>query len=152
MSPRKKRLNLRVLLKLAEKYRLEAEKCLEARAYLAGLVSVRAALEAMLYSRLLVGILDWSAKELRKFGITVRNEVVELPEETRLWELIEEAHKARCLDRTGFAAATRIRKWGNKIHCAEVAGGTRLPSISRRNLEARLDDLDVVIEQIGNSL
>ena len=56
------RVNWSLLLKLVQKYKKEAEICLESKAYYAGLVSLRAALETILIARFLLELFDWSKK------------------------------------------------------------------------------------------
>ena len=148
----KRRFNWNLLWKLVDKYHENAKRSLRAGAYYAGLVSVRAALETMLYARFLMEPLDWNTEELDDYGITVEGDMIEVPEDLRLHELIEEAYRQGLLSKSGYEAANRIRHWGNMIHCSRVAGGTRLPSVSRRNVEARLDDLDIVFEQLQRTL
>ncbi len=148
----RKRFNWNLLIKLVHKYRADAEKCLDSGAYFAGLVSVRAVLETMFIARFLLEMLDWPTKDLKKYGITVKDDIIEVPEDVKLMELIQEAYNIGLINKSGYSAANRIRKWGNKIHCAQVAGGTKLPSISRRNVEARLNDLAIVSEQLVRAL
>jgi len=145
---KRKRFNWNSLLKLGDKYRTDAEKCLRSRAYFAGLVAVRAALETMLIARFLLEVMEWSTKKRKQFGITVRHNVIEVHGEVRLYELIHEAYRQGLIDKSGWEAANRIREWGNKIHCGQVAGGKKLPVISGRNLKARLNDLNVVYDQL----
>lgn len=149
---KRKRFNWKLLIKLVNRYRADAEKCLEIGAYFAGLVSVRAALETMLIARFTLELLDEPQVELDEYGITVENDIVEIPGYVKLIELIQEARNQGLLSRSGYAAANRIRKWGNKIHCAQVAGGSKLPSIGRKNLQARLNDLNIVSEQLLRTL
>jgi len=59
------------LLKLVNKYRTEAEQCLASGSYFAGLVSVRAALEAVLVARYLLHLYDCSEGELSKYGLRI---------------------------------------------------------------------------------
>lgn len=139
-------------MKLVHKYRADAEKCLDSGAYFAGLVSIRAALETILISRFLLEVLEWPDRDLMEYGISVQGDIVEVPEDVKLKELIQEAYNQDLLNKSGYKAAERIREWGNKIHCAQVARGTRLPSISKRNIEARLNDLAIVSEQLEKTL
>jgi len=144
----KKYINWELLLKLVHKYRDEAEKCLDSEIYLAGLVSVRAALESLLQSRFLLELFEWSEEELKKYNIVISNNRIEIPSMPNLKTLIDEAYKSKLISKTGFDAAHRIRKWGNKIHPERIANMTRLPKIGRRNLKARLKDLDLVVKQM----
>jgi len=136
-----KRLNWKLLLKLVEKYKDEAELCLNFGAYYAGLVCMRAALEAILYARFLC-----------ELNIKITDNTVKIPEIAKLSELIYQAYEDGLLTKHGFEAAERIRRYGNKIHCTQVAGGKRLPSISKRNLKARLNDLEIVVKDLLKSL
>jgi len=149
---RRIRFNWNLLLRLVHKYQSDAEKCLESGAYFAGLVSVRAALETLLISRFLLEVLDWSESELEGCGITVKNELIEVKGLVTLKEIIEAIYEIGLLSKSGLNAAERIRVWGNKIHCDQVAGDERLPRIGRRNLEARLNDFDTVSEQLVQTL
>lgn len=63
---KRKRFNWNVLLRLVDKYRDDVERCLDAGAYFAGLVSVRAALETVLYARFLFELFDCDPAELKK--------------------------------------------------------------------------------------
>ncbi len=144
--------NWNLLLKLVDKYRTDAEKCLESGAYFAGLAAVRAALETMLFARFLLEMFGQSDEYLSKHGVVVKNDIIEVPEDVSLWDLIKAAKDQDLLTESGYKAAQRIREWGNKIHCSRVAGGSRLPNISRRNLEARLNDLSFVSEQLLRTL
>ena len=145
----KKHINWDLLLKLVQKYRNEAEICLNSKAYFAGLVSVRAALETILIARFLLELFDWSENDLQKYDITITNDSeIELSWVPNLKTLIDEAYKQKLLTKIGYDAAHRIRKYGNKIHSVEVANMKRLPNISSRNLNARLKDLDLVINQL----
>jgi len=150
----RERFNFNLLERLTEKYEVDARRCLKSRAYFGGLVCVRAALETMLLARFLLELFEWCEHELKQYGITVDEEggVIEGVERIRLSELVKEAHKQGLLNKSGFEAAERIRAWGNKIHCARVAGGNRLPALSGRNLDARLDDLAVVARQLLDKL
>lgn len=79
-------------------------------------------------------------------------ELIEIPPLPVLKTLIEEAYKAELITKTGYYAAHRIREWGNRIHPERVADQQSLPKIGPRNLNARLRDLDLVIDQLLNTL
>ncbi|OAG28296.1 hypothetical protein [Thermodesulfatator autotrophicus] len=137
------------MLKLVQKYRNEAEICLNSKAYFAGLVSTRAALETILMARFLLELFDWSEKDLKKYNITITDDnEIYLSRIPNLKTLIDETYKAKLITKTGYNAAHRIREWGNKIHSVKVTNMKRLPNISSRNLNARLKDLDLVIDQL----
>ena len=144
--------NFELLRRVIHKYQEDAERCLQSRAYFAGLVAVRAALETALILRLLLELYDFSDIELRKCGLEVAGDTIKLPGKLNLKELIQTAYEANWINQSGFAAAERIRKWGNRIHCSRVASGKKLPAIGRRNLEARLNDLDIVSKQLLRTL
>lgn len=142
------------LLKLANRYRCEAEQCLASESYFAGLVSVRAALEAVLIARYLLELFDWSEEELSEYGLRIdetKNLIgnVSLP---ILKELIEQAYTDGLIRKSGRKAAHRIREWGNKIHPERVVIQSTLPRVGRKNLEARLKDLDMAIDQLMRTL
>jgi hypothetical protein len=152
MKRKRERLNWELLLKLTGRYRKDAERCLKSGAYFAGLVSVRAALEAILYARFLLELFDMPAKERKELGIKVKGNFIEIPEGASLYELIYTAHKSGLLTKEGFEAAERIRKWGNKIHCSQVANKEKLPRIDKRHLQARLDDFAIVSKELFESI
>ena len=142
------------MLELANRYRNEAEQCLASESYIAGLVSVRAALEAALVARYLLELFEWSEEELNIYGFHVDEdqgllENVSLPV---LKDLIEQAYTDKLITKLGRDAAHRIREWGNKIHPERIAGQESLPRIGRRNLQARLKDLDLVLDQLVRTL
>jgi len=146
------RFSWNLLLKLIDKYRADAEKCLKHGAYFAGLVSVRAALETMLLARFLVEMFEQSDEYLSKHGVIVEDDIIKVPGDVSFWNLIEAAKNKNLLTKSGYKAAQRIRKWGNKIHCSRVAGASKLPSIGKRNLKARLNDLAFVSEELLKTL
>ena len=151
----KKKINWDVLLKLTNKYKKEAEICLEAGAYYAALVSIRAALEAALLVRFLLECFDLPEEELKEAGIKVINDsTIESIEGFyfELKELIETIYSLGLITKQGREAAHRIRVWGNKIHATRVANKNSLPKIGKRNAEARLKDLDFVINQLLRTL
>ena len=150
----KSKINFNVLVKLIDKYRTDAEICLEAGAYFAGLVSVRAALESMLLSRFLLELYEWEPEELNKYEITMQEDLIEVARKDipNLKTLIQEAFKAKLIGITGYQAAERIRIWGNKIHASRIASKDKLPNINSRNLKARIKDLDLVANQLLRSL
>lgn len=76
----KKYINWKLLLKLVYKYREEAEKCLDSKIYLAGLVSVRATLETLLQSRFLLELFEWSEEELKECNIVINGNKIEYPQ------------------------------------------------------------------------
>ena len=143
-----------ILLKLADRYRSEAEQCLVSGSYVAGLVSVRAALETVFTARYLLELFEWSEEELSEYGFRVDEErgLVEGVSLPCLKDLIDQAYTDRIITKAGRDAAHRIREWGNKIHPARIADQGRLPQIGRRNLQARLRDLDLVIDQLTRAL
>jgi len=149
---RKERFNWNLLLELVGKYREDANRCMNVGAYFAGLVSVRAALETLLYARFLLELFDEEPAELQKYGVKITGAIIEISGGVNLHVLIQEAHNQGLLNKTGFKAAERIRIWGNKIHCSQVASGMRLPNIGRKNLQARLNDLATVSDQLLETL
>ena len=145
------KVNWFLLSKLSQKYEDEAKICLSSKAYYAGLVSVRAALETILIARFLLELFDWSKEDLNKYKITISNdETIKLSPKSmpNLKDLIDEAYNSKLISKTGREAAHRIREWGNRIHSTRVANKKRLPSIGERNLKARLKDLDLVLNQL----
>ena len=146
------KINWDLLVKLIEKFRDEAERCLDRGIYLAGLVLVRAALEAALQSRFLLELYSWPKKRLKKYNITINGNKIKVPFMDKLKTLIDEAYKQKLISKMGFDAAHRIREWGNKIHPNVIANSDRLPKIGGRNLTARLKDLDLVIKQLINTI
>lgn len=150
-----KRLYFDILTRLAETYRKNAELCLEVGGYFAGLTSVRAALEVILYSRFLVGLLDLPPEELQalKVRISDSEDVFDVPTaDPTLKEMIDVAKGKGLINESGRKAAHRIREWGNKIHGSQVACAGRFPAIGRRNLKARLNDLSIVAKQLLKTL
>jgi len=142
-----------VLLKLTNRYKEEAETCLKAGAYYAALVSIRAALEAALLARFLLECFDLPEEELRKAGVKVIDDVtIEIAGRFYLDDLIEAVHFLGLITKQGREAAHRIREWGNKIHATRVANNNSLPKIGRRNVRARLKDLDFVMAQLLRTL
>jgi len=143
-----------ILLKLADRYRSEAKHCLASGTYIAGLVSVRAALEAVLVARYLLELFGWSEEELSEYDLRV-DETQELLENVSphvLKDLIEQAYADGLITKSGREAAHRIREWGNKIHPERIAGQRSLPRIGRRNLDAKLKDFDMVVDQLVRTL
>ena len=65
-----------------------------------------------------------------------------------LYDLIEEAYNLKLFSKRAYEAAHRIRKWGNKIHPAQVAYKNKLPNIGQQNLKSRLKDLNLVLDQL----
>jgi len=143
-----------ILLKLADRYRSEAEQCLVSGSYLAGLVCVRAALETVFIARYLLELFNRSEKELNEYGFRVDEEqgLIEGVPLPVLKDLINQAYTDRIITKVGRDVAHRIREWGNKIHPVRIADQRRLPKISRRNLQARLRDLHLVIDQLTRTL
>ncbi len=135
------------LLAVANKYAEEAEACAEAGIPIAGLVSVRAALEAVLAALFLLYILhDASDDEVAQWGFK-RDQATELltySGQMNIWEMTDALNSYATrgwISKDAYNAAERIRKWGNLIH-AENLATTRFPSV--RNLEARIKDLQLV--------
>jgi len=120
----------------------------------AGLVSVRAALETVFTARYLLELFEWSEEELSEYGFRVDEErgLIEGVSLPVLKDLIDQAYTDRIITKVGRDAAHRIREWGNKIHPVRIADQGRLPQIGRRNLQARLRDLDLVIDQLTRTL
>jgi len=146
------------LVRLANKYRRDAEKCLEHKAYFAGVVALRAALECILIARLLVELFDASDNkavraELEGSGFVVGDETIEIPEERiSLKRLIETCREAELLDDKAAKAAHRIREWGNRIHCLQVFKTGSIPSIRERDLQRRFRDLKIVVDCLEMTL
>lgn len=143
-----------LLLKMFNKYRDAAEKSLGSGSYIAGLVLVRAALETLLKASFVIDLFDWSDEELKEYGIKINRqlEIIENITFPHLKKLIDEAYKAKLIKETGHKAAHRIREWGNKIHVERVVEKKHLPRIGKRNLKARLNDLDLVADQLLNTI
>jgi len=144
-----------VLLKLANKYRKEAETCLEVGACYAALVSIRAALEAALLARFLLECFNFSEEELKEIGIKIIDDfTLERIEGFyfKLNELIETIYSLKLITKQGRKAAHRIRVWGNKIHATRVANKNSLPEIGKRSVKARLKDFDLIINQLLRTL
>ena len=81
------KINWDLLVKLIEKFRDEAERCLDRGIYLAGLVLVRAALEAALQSRFLLELYSWPKKRLKKYNITINgNKIKRYPNVSAIQE------------------------------------------------------------------
>ena len=153
------RIEWNCLLRLANKYRRDAEKCLEHKAYFAGLVALRAALETILIARLLLIIWDVATddeafnEEVRKSGIEITYDAMVVPEERiGLKSLIETCRRMELLDEKAAKAAHRIREWGNRIHCFQVFKAQAVPSVRKRDLQRRFNDLKIVIERLEMTL
>jgi hypothetical protein len=118
------------------------------------LVSVRAALETSLTARYLLELFTWSEKELSEYGFRVDEEqgLVENVSLPVLKDLIDQAYGDQIITKIGHDAAHRIREWGNKIHSVRIAAQGQLPQIGRRNLQARLKDFDLVVDQLVRTL
>jgi|GEM_PF-1749531 len=147
------------LLRLANKYRRDAEKCLEHKAYFAGLVALRAALEAILIARLLLIVLIAVAddeefrKEAEEAGVDITDDAIVVPEEKiGLGGLIETYKRMGLLDEKAAKAAHRIREWGNRIHCFQVFKAGAMPSVRKRDLQRRFNDLNSVVERLEETL
>lgn len=69
-----------------------------------------------------------------------------------LKELVDVAYQNRLINKKGYEAAERIRKWGNRIHATEVAKNKHPPAIGRRNLAARIRDLKLVQSQLARTI
>jgi hypothetical protein len=144
----KKIMNFDVLLKLCEKYREDAEKCLEVGAIFAGLVSVRAALETIIYLRIHLGLSDLNDKEYSDLGIKKNNNEILIREFVRLSDLIKLFEE----NSDEYKAAKRIVDDGNKIHCLKISENKDLESINSVLLKQRLHDLDLVINSLIDTL
>jgi len=141
-------------LRLINEYGTEAERCLECGLYLAGFACVRAALETALASRYLSELWGWRKDDLAKYRIKVNEGTgylhgVDLPP---LKELIDQAGRDGLLGKKATSAAHRIREYGNRIHPAKLAEGLKLPQMGKRNLRARLGDLELVFDELFRSL
>ena len=150
----KHRIQWDTFLRLIDRYRTEAERCLEYGVYLAGFACVRAALEATLAARYLVELWEFSETDLSSYGIEIHEDAgylcnVDLPV---LKGLIDQAGKNGLLGKEAVSAAHRIREYGNRVHPKRIAEGLRLPQIGRRNLRARLNDLDLVLDKLSETL
>ncbi|RMD65434.1 hypothetical protein D6833_03010 [Candidatus Parcubacteria bacterium] len=143
------------LIRVANRYQKDAELCLETGAYFAGMAAVRAALETMLYLRVLAGLMDLAPEELQEIDVNVSNsgDVFHLPpKDPTLKEMIDVTKEKGLIKETGKKAAHRIREWGNKIHGSCVARTGRFPAIGRKNLKGRLNDLSLVAKQIMETM
>jgi len=105
-------------------------------------------------ARYLLELFDRSEKELNEYGFRVDEEqgLIEGVPLPVLKDLINQAYTDRIITKVGRDVAHRIREWGNKIHPVRIADQRRLPKISRRNLQARLRDLHLVIDQLTRTL
>ncbi len=145
-------------LKLAIIYKRDAYKCLESKAYYAGLVAVRASLEALIKARILVDIFSYSKKELEKYNIEVdiEKDLLHFVKDKfpfpNLKNLIDFIYEEKLITKKGYTAAHRIREWGNKIHVDQVAYKKTVPYIKRKTLENRLKDLEIVLEELLDTL
>jgi hypothetical protein len=145
----KKIMNFDVLLKLCEKYRDDAEKCLEVGAIFAGLVSARAALETAISLKLHIGILDLDDKQCSDLGIQkINDDEIILSEFVRLSDLIKIFEE----NSDEYKAAKRIVEDGNKIHCLRISENKDLESINKELLKQRLHDLDLIFKFLVDTL
>ncbi|MEM3434243.1 MAG: hypothetical protein QXP27_08735 [Candidatus Methanomethyliaceae archaeon] len=149
-----RRIYLDQLLELMDRYRSEAERCLHSGCYIAGLVCVRAVLEAVLTARYTLELFDWTEEELSEYDFGVDHEQLRIdgPAMPHLKDLIDQAYKDRLITKVGRDAAHRIREWGNRIHPVTLTVRPEPPKIGRRNLQARLRDLDLVLHQLERTL
>jgi len=143
-----------IFLRLINKYRTEAERCLDRGLYLAGFACVRGALETAVASRYLIELWDLSKEDLAEYGIQLNEDTeylrnVDLPP---LKERIDQASEEGLLGEKATRAAHRIREYGNSIHPARLAERSMLPQMGQRNLRARLNDLDLVLDGLLKSL
>ena len=105
------KINWDVLLKLINKYKNEAEICLETGAYYAALVSIRAALEATLLVRLFLEFFDFPEEMLEECNIKVIDDITIEITKINLKDLIEIIYSSKLITKQGYEAAERIRKW-----------------------------------------
>ncbi len=148
----KYRINWNIFLRLINKYKTEAEKCLDCGLYLAGCVCVRATLETALESRYLIELWNFSEDELEEYDIEVNEDTgylqnIDLPP---LKELIEQAGKDGLFNKKAMDAAHRIREYGNTVHPTKLA--EKLPQMEKRTLQGRLNDLEFVIDELLKSV
>ena len=136
-------------------YEFATEKCLENNQVIAGLVTLRAALEASLIAVLLLQLMHISEKEReelqRDFGLVVYSEKSKVRienfnrEDLTLHQLIEQVLCPH-VNKSVCEAAHRIREWGNYIHASRFFdfGSKPFRKPSTRNLKARLKDWELV--------
>ena len=143
-----------IFLRLINNYRTEAHRCLDCGVYLAGFTCVRAALETAITSRYLLELWEFNDDDLKKYGIQVNEETgyIENVDIPPLKKLIDQSEKNGFLSKKAIKAAHRIREYGNRIHPARLAQKVRLPQIGKRNLKARLNDLEIVIDDLLRSM
>jgi hypothetical protein len=136
---RRKRLCLDSIYHFIRRCRLETQRCEAARAYVAAIVLLGAALEYLLTA--------W----IRAYPSVIRAEGKKFTDRWGLWELSQIAYRAGFLDYRAFQASERIRKFRNLVHPNWYAGRKPL-KLSKNILDARFADFDRVIDSIERNL
>jgi len=138
-----------------DEYELAAKKCLKNKQIIAGMVTLRAALEASLITVLLLQLMDMDINKKEKlqrdFGVVVYSDGNKIRIENfnrkdlTLYQLIEQVLCPH-VSKSACKAAHRIREWGNYIHASRLFdfGSKPLRKPSARNLKARLKDWELV--------
>ena len=146
-----------------DEYELAAEKCLENNQTIAGLVTLRAALEASLIAALLLQLVYINEKDKgelqRDLGVVAYFDGSKIKignlnqKDLTLYQLIEQVLCPH-VSKSVCKAAHRIRKWGNYIHVSLLFDFAPKPlrKPSTRNLKARLKDWELVKKAILRKL